>query len=169
MPRAIFVLSFVGFFSVVAARPSIAAVSKGNGLSACLLGRESATWNDPASIFTATHWPSRVDSPRIIAAKHPSISRRAGFCESEQPEPGGGQRGLLPKRKPAEILRWSEWCRERNRRAAVSRRKRRLAVLHRRGVKSRAREPALYDLCHSGMSLSWPVTRLLTAAACTVD
>ena len=53
--------------------------------------------------------------------------------------------------------------------AAVSWRKRWLAVLHRRGVKSRAREPALYYLCHSEMSLSWPVTRLLTATACTVD
>jgi len=42
-----------------------------------------------------------------------------------------------------EILRWSEWRRERNRRAAVSHRKRRLAVRRRRGVKSRAREPAL--------------------------
>jgi hypothetical protein len=42
-----------------------------------------------------------------------------------------------------EILRWSEWRRERNRRAAVSHRKRRLAELRRRGVKSRAREPAL--------------------------
>ncbi len=43
----------------------------------------------------------------------------------------------------AEILRWSEWRRERNRRAAVSHRKRRLAELPRPGVKSRAREPAL--------------------------
>jgi hypothetical protein len=36
------------------------------------------------------------------------------------------------------------------RRAAVSWRKRWLAVLHRRGVKGRAREPALYYLCNSG-------------------
>ena len=43
----------------------------------------------------------------------------------------------------AEILRWSEWRRERNRRAAVSHRKRRLAELRRHGMKSRAREPAL--------------------------
>ncbi len=43
----------------------------------------------------------------------------------------------------AEILRWSEWRRERNRRAALSHRKRRLAELRRRGAKSRAREPAL--------------------------
>ena len=43
----------------------------------------------------------------------------------------------------AEILRWSQWRRERNRRAAVSHRKRRLAELRRRRVKSRAREPAL--------------------------
>jgi hypothetical protein len=42
-----------------------------------------------------------------------------------------------------EILRWSAWRRERNRRAAVSHRKRRLAALRRRGAKSRAREPAL--------------------------
>lgn len=42
-----------------------------------------------------------------------------------------------------EILRWSAWRRERNRRAAASHRKRRLAVLRQRGVKSRAREPAL--------------------------
>ena len=42
-----------------------------------------------------------------------------------------------------EILRWSGWRRERNRRAAVSHRKRRLDELRRRGVKSRAREPAL--------------------------
>jgi len=46
-------------------------------------------------------------------------------------------------RDVGEILRWSEWRRERNRRAAVSHRKRRLAVLRRRGVKSRARQPAL--------------------------
>jgi hypothetical protein len=32
-----------------------------------------------------------------------------------------------------------------------------------------AREPALYDSCRSRMSLSWWVTRVLTAAACTVD
>ena len=45
-----------------------------------------------------------------------------------------------------------------------------LAVLHRRGVKSRAREPALYALCHSeNVPFPWPLTRLLTAAACTVD
>ena len=43
----------------------------------------------------------------------------------------------------AEILQWSEWRRERNRRAAVSHRKRRLAELRRHGMKSRAREPAL--------------------------
>jgi hypothetical protein len=43
----------------------------------------------------------------------------------------------------AEILQWSEWRRERNRRAAVSHRKRRLAALRKRGVKSRSREPAL--------------------------
>ena len=42
-----------------------------------------------------------------------------------------------------EILRWSHWRRERNRRAAVSHRKRRLAELRRRGVRSRARDPAL--------------------------
>ena len=42
-----------------------------------------------------------------------------------------------------EILRWSQWRQERNRRAAVSHRKRRRAELRRRGVKSRAREPAL--------------------------
>ena len=42
-----------------------------------------------------------------------------------------------------EILRWSEWRGERNRRAAASHRKRRLAELRRRRVKSRAREPAL--------------------------
>ena len=34
-----------------------------------------------------------------------------------------------------EILRWSEWRRERNRRAAVSHRKRRLAVLRARREK----------------------------------
>jgi hypothetical protein len=44
----------------------------------------------------------------------------------------------------AEILRWSEWRRERNRRAAASHRKRRLAELRQHRVKSRAREPALY-------------------------
>ena len=43
----------------------------------------------------------------------------------------------------AEILRWSEWRRERNRRAAVSHRKRRRAALRRRAAGSRAREPAL--------------------------
>lgn len=42
----------------------------------------------------------------------------------------------------AEILRWSEWRRERNRRAAVSHRERRLAEQRHR-AKSRAREPAL--------------------------
>ena len=42
-----------------------------------------------------------------------------------------------------EILRWSEWRRERNRRAAVGHRKRRRAELRRRRAKSRAREPAL--------------------------
>ena len=42
-----------------------------------------------------------------------------------------------------EILLWSAWRRERNRRAAVSHRKRRLAELRRRRAKSRAREPAL--------------------------
>jgi hypothetical protein len=42
-----------------------------------------------------------------------------------------------------EILRWSDWRRERNRRAAASHRKRRLAELKRRGPRSRAREPAL--------------------------
>ena len=42
-----------------------------------------------------------------------------------------------------EILRWSHWRRERNRRAAVSHRKRRRAELRRRRVRSRAREPAL--------------------------
>ena len=40
------------------------------------------------------------------------------------------------------ILRWSAWRRERNRRAAVSHRKRRRAAL-RRDAKSRAKEPAL--------------------------
>ena len=43
----------------------------------------------------------------------------------------------------AEILRWSEWRRERNRRAAASHRKRRLAELRRRRMRSRARNPAL--------------------------
>ena len=42
----------------------------------------------------------------------------------------------------AEILKWSEWRQERNRRAAVSHRERRLAVLEER-ERSRAREPAL--------------------------
>lgn len=42
-----------------------------------------------------------------------------------------------------EILRWSEWRRERNRRAAVSHRKRRRAERRRRAAKRRAREPAL--------------------------
>jgi hypothetical protein len=42
-----------------------------------------------------------------------------------------------------EILLWSHWRQERNRRAAVSHRKRRLAVLRQRRVRSRAREPAL--------------------------
>jgi hypothetical protein len=42
----------------------------------------------------------------------------------------------------AEILEWSAWRRERNRRAAASHRKRRLAELRRR-KRSRAREPAL--------------------------
>ncbi len=41
----------------------------------------------------------------------------------------------------AEILRWSSWRRQRNRRAAASHRKRRLAELRR--PRSRAREPAL--------------------------
>jgi hypothetical protein len=41
-----------------------------------------------------------------------------------------------------EILRWSAWRQERNRRAAASHRKRRLAVLEER-ERSRAREPAL--------------------------
>ena len=55
------------------------------------------------------------------------------------------------------------------RRAEVSRRERRLAVPHRRGVESRAREPAPYRLCHSEKSRSWPLARLLTAAARAVD
>ena len=42
----------------------------------------------------------------------------------------------------AEILRWSAWRQERNRRAAASHRKRRLAEEWRR-LRSRAREPAL--------------------------
>jgi hypothetical protein len=42
----------------------------------------------------------------------------------------------------AEILRWSDWRQERNRRAAVSHRKRRLAERRRR-QRSRARDPAL--------------------------
>jgi hypothetical protein len=42
----------------------------------------------------------------------------------------------------AEILRWSAWRQERNRRAAVSHRKRRLAERRRR-QRSRARDPAL--------------------------
>ena len=42
-----------------------------------------------------------------------------------------------------EILWWSRWRRERNRKAAAAHRKRRLAELRRRGVRSRAREPAL--------------------------
>ena len=42
----------------------------------------------------------------------------------------------------AEILRWSRWRRERNRRAAASHRKRRAAELRRRS-RSRARSPAL--------------------------
>jgi hypothetical protein len=42
----------------------------------------------------------------------------------------------------AEILRWSAWRQERNRRAAASHRKRRLAE-RRRCQRSRAREPAL--------------------------
>jgi hypothetical protein len=42
----------------------------------------------------------------------------------------------------AEILRWSAWHQERNRRTAVSHRKRRLAERRRR-QRSRAREPAL--------------------------
>ena len=40
----------------------------------------------------------------------------------------------------AEILRWSAWRQERNRRAAVSHRKRRLAERRRR-QRSRTREP----------------------------
>ena len=63
--------------------------------------------NDLASILTATHWPNRVDSPGIIAANHSSVSWRAEFGVSERPKPGGGQRGLLPKQEPAEILRSS--------------------------------------------------------------
>jgi hypothetical protein len=42
----------------------------------------------------------------------------------------------------AEILKWSQWRRERNRRAAASHRKRRAAELHRR-LRSRSRQPAL--------------------------
>jgi hypothetical protein len=42
-----------------------------------------------------------------------------------------------------EILRWSAWRRERNRRAAVSHRKRRRAARRQCGVRSRVREPAL--------------------------
>jgi hypothetical protein len=42
----------------------------------------------------------------------------------------------------AEILEWSAWRRERNRRAAASHRKRRLAELRRR-KRNKAREPAL--------------------------
>jgi hypothetical protein len=42
----------------------------------------------------------------------------------------------------AEILGWSAWRRERNRRAAASHRKRRLAELRRR-KRNRSREPAL--------------------------
>jgi hypothetical protein len=42
----------------------------------------------------------------------------------------------------AEILKWSNWRRERNRRAAASHRKRRAAGL-RRLLRSRSREPAL--------------------------
>ena len=42
----------------------------------------------------------------------------------------------------AEILEWSAWRRERNRRAAASHRKRRLAALRRR-KRNKAREPAL--------------------------
>ena len=42
----------------------------------------------------------------------------------------------------AEILGWSAWRRERNRRAAASHRKRRLAALRRR-KRNKAREPAL--------------------------
>ena len=41
-----------------------------------------------------------------------------------------------------EILKWSRWRRERNRRAAVSHRKRRAADLRRR-LRSRSRQPAL--------------------------
>ncbi len=43
---------------------------------------------------------------------------------------------------PAEILRWSRWRRERNRRAALSHRKRRAADLRRR-LRSRSQRPAL--------------------------
>jgi hypothetical protein len=42
-----------------------------------------------------------------------------------------------------EILWWSHWRRERNRRAAAAHRTRRLAELRRRGVRTRARDPAL--------------------------
>ena len=42
-----------------------------------------------------------------------------------------------------EILWWSQWRRERNRKAAAAHRKRRLAELRRRGARSRARDPAL--------------------------
>jgi hypothetical protein len=42
-----------------------------------------------------------------------------------------------------EILRWSHWRQERNRRAAASYRKWRPAELQRHRARSRAREPAL--------------------------
>jgi hypothetical protein len=42
----------------------------------------------------------------------------------------------------AEVLAWSAWRQERNRRAAASHRKRRLAERRQR-IRSRAREPAL--------------------------
>jgi hypothetical protein len=42
----------------------------------------------------------------------------------------------------AEILKWSRWRRERNRRAAASHRKRRAADLRQR-LRSRSRQPAL--------------------------
>jgi hypothetical protein len=42
----------------------------------------------------------------------------------------------------AEVLKWSRWRRERNRRAAASHRKRRAADLRRR-LRSRSRQPAL--------------------------
>ena len=45
-------------------------------------------------------------------------------------------------RDTAEILKWSHWRRERNKRAAVSHRKRRAAD-RRRWLRSRARQPAL--------------------------